>query len=469
MKIIHSIFLLFPLFFISSCISDTDDIIIEANEVSYSFLSGQKATDLQSSWSANDAIGISAYKSGTNTVYLNCINKKYQTIGNGVFTPATDDDAVFLPLSGSIDFIAYYPHKASISDGYPIDLSDQSSQESLDVLYSDNAKNITRTSEEPGFIFQHLLSRIIVRSKPGNEISENDLAGINITIDNVFNSATLKLRDGSIETSGAKTSIAMNTKTDEPVGEATIFPGTASGVVLTIKLANGNFYKANLPENQLFESGTIYSYNVTVNRTSVILTPAEITDWGGMNDDPNKESATEMMYQTGDFYPNPNDPRTAIGIVYWTKPGSDGREGKIVSFDSGICEWGDSTLSKNINSITNGYFNTTIITAYMSTFPSMKFPAFAWCLNKGSRWYLPSRYELHILQEFWLANEDCINRNIRRIPKEIDTFKFDDVYLSSSECRDYPNTMAEVYSFETKDWWSIDKSTPFRIRAIREF
>ena len=464
MKRIRSIFLLFPSFFVSSCISDIDDIVIEANGESYSFLSGQKA---KSGWSVNDAIGVSAYKSGTNTAHFNCINKKYRTDGDGVFTPATSDDTAFLPLDGNIDFIAYYPHKAAISDEYPIDLSDQSSQESLDVLYSDNAKNITKTSEVPQLIFKHSLSRIIVYSKPGNEISENDLVGINVTIDNVFNSAKLKLRDGSIETSGTKTSIAMNTKIGESVSEATIFPGSALGTELTIKLANGNFYKAKLPENQTFESGTIYSYNVTINRTGVILTPAEIADWEGINDAPDKDFAIEMMYQTGDFYPNPNNPNTAIGIVYWTKPGSDGREGKMVSFDSGENNWGDpDNLDTEANSITHGYLNS-ILASSMNIYTGIQIPAFMWCFDKGFGWYLPSRYELHILQEFWLSDEKHMNENILLVNGE--PFAIGDVYLSSSECRDFPKTMAEIYSFETKDWVSVSKGTPYRIRAIREF
>ena len=257
----------------------------------------------------------------------------------------------------------------------------------------------------------------------------------------------------------------MRTKIGEATCEAIILPGTSSEVGLTIRLENNNEYKAILPNNQKFKAGTIYSYNLIINRTGIVLTPPEIIDWNGIDDPPDTGSSTEMTYKTGDFYPNPTDVKTAIGIVYWTRPGSDGKEGKIVSFNSDNQKWSESSSVALNNSITNGLINMSDIRLLD---PSLQqFPAFLWCDKKGSGWYLPSRYELHILQEIWVYNRELMNDNILLAGGEI--FAEFDTYLSSSESRSYPETMVETYSFFDKGWPSINKTDSYRIRAIKLF
>ena len=465
MKKIYIILLYLLLF--GSCSNDEPYIIIDPDEISYGFFSGGEAANTQPGWSTNDAIGISVYISGSNTIYSGYKNKQYQVNGDGFFIPATDNDKIFRSLSGAIlDFVAYCPYKANTSDGYIIDLSDQSSQKSIDVLYSNNAKNQTNTSGNTELVFNHALSKIIVYAKPGVDITTEELLGISITIDNVYDNAILSMENGSIKTSNTETSsILMRTKTDETVCEAIILPGTSSGVGLTVRLGNNNEYKADLPENQEFKSGKIYLYNLIINRTNIIFTPSEIIDWNGIEDIPDAESATEIAYNAGDFYPNPTDAKTAIGVVYWTRPGSNGKEGKMVSLDSDIQKWSENGSAALNNSITNGLIN---IADVQLLDPSLQqFPAFLWCNSKGSGWYLPSRYELHILQELWIINREIIDQNILLAGGEI--FTETDVYLSSSESRSYPATMVETYDFSDKGWPSISKTEQYRIRAIKLF
>ena len=88
-------------------------------------------------------------------------------------------------------------------------------------------------------------------------------------------------------------------------------------------------------------------------------------------------------------------------------------------------------------------------------------------MDKGEGWYLPSRYELHVLQELWLTHGEYMNSNIELINGE--PFTSDDVYLVSSESRSWSNDMAETYYFSTKGWLPIYKYEPGRIRAVKEF
>ena len=136
-----------------------------------------------------------------------------------------------------------------------------------------------------------------------------------------------------------------------------------------------------------------------------------------------------------------------------------------MSYDSATKSWGDSNFGSLNTSISSGIINWDIVIIKDPTLE--KFPAFKWCMDKGNGWYLPSRYELHVLQELWLKHGEYMNNSIGLTGGE--PFTPDDVYLASSESRSWPNDRVEIYSFFTKGWLPIYKNTPGRIRAIKEF
>ena len=420
-------------------------------------------------WHVDDIIGITAYMSGSDVVYSEYINRQYKSNGKGTFLPASKEDEISYHLeSQSLDFIAYYPSKSELlTSSYPIFLSDQSNQKMIDLLYSNNAQNKTNTSGNIAFVFNHALSKIVINTtvSPSGSLVTEDLQGMSITINRVYDEGLFNLANGSIEPTAPKSSIQMKSGATGYSSEAIILPGAASGISLTFKLANGYIYSTNLPEDVQFLSGHIYTYNVTINQTGINLYPIDIENWTVINDLPQESIADEIVYQTGDLYPNPGNPKTAIGIVYWLKPGTGGREGKIVSPDSAMRNWGDSNNQNLGTSISTGIINWDIILQNDPTFE--RFPAFKWCNDKGIGWYLPSRYELHILQELWLKNGEYMNQNILLIGG--DEIQSDDIYLASSESRSWPTDRAETYHFSTKNWLPIYKNEEGKIRAFKEF
>ena len=450
-----------------SCRNDTDDSFIETNMGEYIFLLDGQKHEFLSYWSTEDIIGVTAYVSGGKELYLNNINKRYKSTGNGSFVSATKGDMIPRPLAGNhIDIIAYYPYKADTDTTYTIYLSEQSNQKQLEVLYSDNAKNITKTSGNVKFVFNHVLSKIVINTthSSGNLVSK-DLHDLSITINNISNEGTLYLTDGRIKHSDQKSSIKMKTEANGSSSEAIVLPGSASGISFTIELTNGNAYSVDFHPDQQFVSGHIHTFNVRITQTGISLSPIEIEDWVITDIDLQEEIADEIRYKIGDFYPNPNNPKTAIGVVYWLKPGTGGKEGKIVSYDSAMKNWGDSNNRSLGTSISTGIINWDII---INWDPSLDiFPAFKWCREKGEGWYLPSRYELHVLNELWSANQEFMNSNLELINGE--PFTSDDVYLASSESRSWPKDNAEIYDFLNKGWGPILKSDAGRIRAVREF
>jgi len=451
-----------------SC-SEDGKINIGSDIEKYTFVLAPQEPETSFSRHIDDTIGITVYIAGSHVVYSGYINRQYKSNGNGTFVPASEEDEILHPLGDqSLDFIAYYPSKRDLlTSYYPISLSDQSNKRATDLLYSNNAKNKTNTSGNIAFVFNHALSKIVINttiSTSGNLVTE-DLQGMNITINGVHDEGLFNLADGSIETTAPKSSIQMKTGANGRSSEAIILPGATTGISFIIKLANGYTYSATLPNGEQFLSGHIYTYNITISQIGIILHPISIADWVVINDIPQEEIADEIVYKTGDFYPNPGNPNTAIGVVYWLKPGTGGKEGKIVSFDSALKNWGDSYNQNLGTNISTGIINWDII---MQNDPTMeRFPAFKWCKDKGNGWYLPSRYELHVLQELWLTHGESMNQNIELIKGE--PFTFNDVYLASSESRSWPNDRAETYYFSTKNWLPIYKSAEGRIRAVREF
>lgn len=98
-------------------------------------------------------------------------------------------------------------------------------------------------------------------------------------------------------------------------------------------------------------------------------------------------------YRVGDYY----DVDGKQGVVFVVS--SDGRHGRIVSLDRSeeLCWAVDSLaqISSNTKHQSDGMENQRIIEQNADW--QSKYPAFAWCANKGDGWYLPSINELRVM------------------------------------------------------------------------
>ena len=442
-----------------------NDVNISDETCTFKSFVSPSTENTTSGWEINDTIGISAYYAGTNTIYSGYINQQYQTVDKLNFSPVTGEDKIYLSQL-LVDLVAYYPYQSGLSTNYyPFDLNDQSNQKSVDILYSNNAKNKNKLASQTTLVFDHALSKIVVYSFPEDGLTVDDIQGMSVSINNVYTQASLNLWNGEIIPSGTKGSIVMNTEPSGYKSEAILLPESLSGIEITFTLADAIVYKAKLPDDFVFNSSTVYHCQAKINKTRAVINPVGISDWEIVDDIPDNNSTVENTYEVGDYYPNPTDMTTAIGVVYWLVPGTEGREGKIVSFDTSVEIWSTSNNLPLNMSITDGVLNTAIVRTQN---PSLElFPAFRWCVDKGDGWYFPARYELHVLQEQWSRNKELINEKILLVGGE--TLSELDEYYSSSESWSYPTIMAETYSFSTKDWPSIYKIEAKRIRAIKMF
>lgn len=115
----------------------------------------------------------------------------------------------------------------------------------------------------------------------------------------------------------------------------------------------------------------------------------------------NKDYHTEIKYypfEIGDRYSY----NGKEGIVFAVSDG--GRHGKIVSIDKTECAWSTETVTTGATDENDGINNLRTIQTIAGWHE--KYPAFAWCADKGEGWYLPALNELKALYELGVLESD---------------------------------------------------------------
>lgn len=280
---------------------------IDSNKVGRSLqlkaeIEGLKTRATNSSWEKDDAIGVYMVKAGQplNSSALRQ-NVKYVTSGSSTFKPVDETEEIILPFDGSdVDFISYYPYRADINNfSYPIDLSDQSVQANIDLLYSNDAKNFNSKNPNVQMQFTHQLSKIVLNIAHEESINLSELS---VIISNAATRATFDLASGNLSSALEHGDIKACTHNDGSVAEAILLPETdLSGMDLWFILdeEETEVYKFPLAaalEINAFESSTKYTYNVILfNEKIVAVTESNITAWiEGPSADVRADRTTEI-------------------------------------------------------------------------------------------------------------------------------------------------------------------------------
>lgn len=275
-----------------SCDFNEEDISSPENAVLFSAnINGAVQTRAANdAWSPGDEIGVYMVKSNTTDVVENALNKKYTTsAGNGNFSASTDD-MIFYPKDGSqVDFVAYYPYRASLITlgSYNVDVSDQSDQEAIDLLYAkadnegagyDNSR-ISAVELE----FRHQLSRLkLIVKTPAPElgISEDDLSNMTAEVSGLKTKAIFSLASATFREESTPTPIPLRMVTGGSLYDAIILPDDiADGVVEVTFTAGTQTFVWDISAIT-YESGKSYTYNVTLVKKGVATgVVASIVDW----------------------------------------------------------------------------------------------------------------------------------------------------------------------------------------------
>lgn len=251
-----------------------------------SSINGQiKTKALNDTWEANDAIGV-FMKTGTGLSNAIAANKNYNTTGTGEFKASSIDQTLYYPENGStVDFVAYYPFKQSVANNiYSVDINNQNTQSAIDLMYSNNATGLSKTSTVANLVFTHQLSKIEFTVKNGTGVS--DLNGLTTTVAGLNTKADFDLATGILSNQSQMNDVTAKTaiRNTAVVSEVIVLPvADASGKQVTFSLPAGKF-KLTLPANTKFEQGKKYAYEIelknggTATPVAVALS-ATITNW----------------------------------------------------------------------------------------------------------------------------------------------------------------------------------------------
>jgi hypothetical protein len=240
-----------------------------------------------STWVSSDSIGIFMVDA-TPTAVDGMINKHYKkTSGDEKnFSPATTNDAIYYPVDGStVNFISYYPYQASTLLGnYNVNVVNQNTPAAIDFLY---AKTITGYSKTSGqtpvhLTFIHKLTLLVMDTKAGYGLTDDDLKGMVVTIKGLNTQTTIDLKDGSQGNASSKNPIVTKVNTDGKEYSAILIPQdvTAGDVTVEFEITSSNGVETfvwKVP-TVTFETQKRHTYSVTISRTGIEV-EGEITDW----------------------------------------------------------------------------------------------------------------------------------------------------------------------------------------------
>lgn len=232
---------------------------------------------MNSAWDSGDNIGIYMKENGkelsNTTIVSQADNIEYMTRrGDGVFTAADETQTIFFPEDGNkVDFIAYYPYQANVSNfKYPIDVSNQSSQSAIDLLYSNNSVGLSIESQQANLNFNHMLSKINFNFTAGEGVA--DLSELKVTIKSMPTLATFDLAKGTMDVDLTSVkNIEVKMSNEGKIGEAVLIPiGTKS---IEVTFSSGENAYTHTFSNLELRSGVKHSYNITIKDSGTSVVP----------------------------------------------------------------------------------------------------------------------------------------------------------------------------------------------------
>lgn len=240
-------------------------------------------------WNANDEVGIYMMNSGSGIEAATAQNKKYIAQTNGTLTAASGN-GIYLPESGSVDFIAYYPYTTSVSGNkIAVNVSDQSNPAAIDLIYSNGTKGVVATTATPISLgFTHQLTKVTLNVTKDETIET--LNGLGVNIKGVSTEGEFNLADGTLTatagTNNKDVAMYIDAQGTTATATAIILPTAASTDQTSLNLTfnlNGQSFTHTISDASIFEKGTNVSFNakLSINNGKPVVTVgnATINNW----------------------------------------------------------------------------------------------------------------------------------------------------------------------------------------------
>ena len=255
------------------------DVQQTPDSVAFSTVIGNFATRAaDDSWDAGDQVGIYMIPAdGALNENALAINKIYTTTGSNRLAPASAADEIYYPDNGdAVDFIAYYPYKAAISNfTFPVNVAVQEPQSAIDLLYSDNAKGFSKGDFLAAMTFNHELAKVVLNIVDKTEA----IAAPAVTIEGIPTTANFSLVDGSLTGAGNPADVAMVVSAagdNAFTAQAIVIPAEESVYVFSFNVGDRIM---RLSVIATFEAAKKYVYTVNVTDKVLMDGDGEIIDW----------------------------------------------------------------------------------------------------------------------------------------------------------------------------------------------
>ena len=240
-------------------------------------------------WNANDEVGIYMMNAGSGIEAATAQNKKYIAQTNGTLT-AAPGNGIYLPESGNVDFIAYYPYTTSVSGNkLAVNVSDQSNPAAIDLIYSNGTKGVAATTATTIRLgFTHQLTKVTLNVTKDETIET--LNGLGVNIKGISTEGEFNLADGTLTatagTNNKDVAMYIDAQGTTATATAIILPTAASTDQTSLNLTfnlNGQSFTYTISDASIFEKGTNVSFNakLSINNGKPVVTVgnATINNW----------------------------------------------------------------------------------------------------------------------------------------------------------------------------------------------
>ena len=240
-------------------------------------------------WNANDEVGIYMMNAGSGIEAATAQNKKYIAQTNGTLT-AAPGNGIYLPESGNVDFIAYYPYTTSVSGNkLAVNVSDQSNPAAIDLIYSNGTKGVAATTATTISLgFTHQLTKVTLNVTKDETIET--LNGLGVNIKGISTEGEFNLANGTLTatagTNNKDVAMYIDAQGTTATATAIILPTAASTDQTSLNLTfnlNGQSFTHTISDASIFEKGKNVSFNanLSINNGKPVVTigAATIEDW----------------------------------------------------------------------------------------------------------------------------------------------------------------------------------------------
>lgn len=245
------------------------------------------------SWNANDEVGIFMTPNGSEIASATAANKKYLAQTNGSLV-AAPGEGVYLPATGKVDFIAYYPYSNALSGNVmDVNVADQSKPGAIDLLYSNETKGVEAANGKTiALKFVRKMSKITLDMTKDETIESFE--GLKVEMKGIATEGKFDLANGTVKATDGKNTQAVamnigNVEAHTAMATAIILPTAAATdqtkMDLTFTLA-GKTFTHSIADLTAFEAGKNVTFKATlsINNGKPVVTVgnATIEDWVGV-------------------------------------------------------------------------------------------------------------------------------------------------------------------------------------------